>query len=220
MKELDELKLLWVNMDEKLNRNWKLNMKNLQTANLDKVKRGMSRLVWIKGLTMGFYGLSALLFMTYAFSRWGIPHQAVTGIIFGIWSLVIFITSLHELRLITRVNYAEQISVLQKELIHIQLTIIKYLRLAVWVFPLYFGFIILLFDLLFGVDVVEVGSRNWIISNVVISAGIFLPAAIWMRNKLTPKNANKNWMKKLLRGNGSQVSDAVRLLEEINAYQA
>lgn len=219
MTEMEQLKSLWTNIDQKLDRNWELNLQIIEHANLDKARNKMNNLVWIKAITMGFYGLSTILFVSYAVSRWGVPHQSFTGIIFAVWTLIIFITAIHELSLVLSINYSEAIPVVQEKLIKMKLTTIKYLRLGVWVFPLYFGFIILFFDLLFGVDIVAVGDKAWIISNIIFSILVFIPMAVWMHIKLSAKNANKRWMNKVLGGNGNQINDAMNLLEAIDSYK-
>lgn len=219
MTELDQLKSIWTGMEAKLDRNWQLNLHTLQTVNLDKARGKMNKLIWTKVSIMGIAMLFTSMFMAYSIGRWEVTHQAITGIIFGMWTFAILVTSIHELSLVASLDYSQPIPVLQKKLIEIKLLTIRYLRLSVWIFPLYFGFMILLFDLFFGVDIVAVGDVNWIIANLVFSVCIFIPAAIWMYKKLSAKNANKKWMNKLLGGNGSQIMDAVNFLEEIKTYE-
>ena len=37
--------------------------------------------------------------------------------------------------------------------------------------------------------------------------------------KLAPKNADKKWMDRLLRSNGSQITDAIAFLKEIEDFE-
>ncbi len=121
--------------------------------------------------------------------------------------------------MIIQVNYADSLPILQKRLIRARLAIIKYIRLGVWVFPLNFGFIILFFHFLFGVDIVAVGDRTWIIGNIIFNTIVFVPLAIWAHLKLSPKNADKKWMNRQFRGNGSQITDAIKFLDEIEDFE-
>lgn len=156
--------------------------------------------------------------MSYAVFRWSVPYQSLVGFCFALWTAAVFATSIHELSLVLAIDYGDSIPVLQKKLIDLKLTIVKYLRLSVWVFPLYFGFIMLIFDLFFGIDIVAKGDPTWLLANGIFSIVVFIPMAIWMHTKLTTKNVNKPWMQKILGGNGRQVNDALSLLKEIEAY--
>lgn len=217
--ELEQLKTLWQGLDEKLDRNWKLNLELIKQSNLDKARKKMNSLIWLKGLEISFYGAFTAVFVYMTVVNWPSLGLAGTGIVFAIWTLSICIGAVHELVMITEIDYAEPVATLQKKLIRIRLAIIKYLRLAVWILPFYFGFVILFFKVLWNVDIVAVGDPDWIKWNLVIAVVLFLPLAIWMHIKLNPKNANKKWMHSLLRGMGSQINDALHLLDEVENFE-
>lgn len=217
--ELDNLQEIWQGLNQKLDRNWNLNLDIIRESKLDKVRHKMQQLVCIKALALAFYGGFGFFCVSFAATHWGTPHFVVTGIILGIWAFAITATAIHELTLILRLDYNAPVTALQKQLIALRLTIINYLRLAVWIFPLYFCFVILFFYLPFGVDIVAVGSKAWLISNGILSLVVFLPLTIWMHRKLRPENADKKWMQRLLKGNGSQVAEALHFLQEIERFE-
>jgi len=72
---------------------------------------------------------------------------------------------------------------------------------------------------LLGIDIVAIGDQNWIWTNVLLSILVFLPLTIWGHFKLSPKNANTKWMQAFLKGNGSQITDAMIFLEEIKKFE-
>lgn len=217
--ELEQIQSLWSDMNNKLDRNWKLNLELIKRSSLDKAKRKMSSLIWLKGLEIAFYGIFTFVFINMAVTNWASIGIVVTGFVFAIWTLGICAAAIHELVLITGIDYAEPVATLQRKLIRIKLTIIRYLRLAVWILPLNFGFIVLFFKVLWNVDIVAVGDQQWIIWNIVISLILFLPFAVWAHIKLSPGNANKPWMHKLLKGTGSQINEALALLEEVERFE-
>jgi hypothetical protein len=216
---MDDLQKIWAGLDAKLDRNWKLNLELIRQTNLDKVQRKMTNLIWMKGIGLAFYVLSTILFVSFTASNWATSHIAAAGIILSVWTLAGCITFIRELSMISQLDYAAPITTLQKNLNQIKLVIISHLRVAVWIAPLYFVFIIVFFKVLFGIDIVAIGDPNWIWANGLLSVLVFLPAAIWVHIKLSPKNADKKWMNGLLRGNGSQVSDAMGFLTEIERFE-
>ena len=217
--EIAELKSIWNQINEKLDRNWQLNLELIRRTNLDKVRTKMRRQIWFNGLTLTFYLFWALLFIIFVIKNWSVPNVAVSGAILGIWAVAISAASIHELELMASIDYGQPINELQKKLSRIKLLMIRYIRLAVWIFPLYFVFIVLMFWMFWGIDIVAVGDRNWIIGNVIISVVVFLPLAIWAHRKLSAKNAHTKWMNTLLRGNGNQIVEALRLIEEIEEFE-
>ena len=217
--ELAELKSIWNQINEKLDRNWQLNMELIRRTNLNKVKTKMRRQIWINGLTLTFYMFWALLFIIFVIKNWYVPYVALAGAILGVWTLAICAASIHELELITSLDYAQPINELQKKLSRIKLLMIRYLRLGVWIFPLYFVFIVLMFWMFWGIDIITMGDQTWIIGNVIISIIVFLPLSIWAHSKLSAKNAHTKWMNALLRGNGNQIVEALKLIEEIEVFE-
>lgn len=209
----------WALLEAKLERNWRLNIEAIKRVNLDKARNKMKQLMWIKAITIAFYFFFMILFVSFTVTNIESIHLASTGIIFSIWTLAVCITSIHELHLITSIDYSGSIQEMQKRFSHIKLVIIRYLRLGVWVVPLYFGFIILIFKTILGIDIVEVGDPAWITANVIVSIVLFVPFAIWATLKLNPKNAEKKWMNKLLRGNGDQITYALEMIKEVNEFE-
>lgn len=219
MKELENLQNLWASIDQKLDRTWKLNLEVIRQTNLNQVRSKMSSLIWVKGFTLAFYLLFTLLFIGFAAANWPAPNMVVTGILFAAWTLAIAVASVHELSLIRSIDYSEPVTVLQKKLGQLRLTIIRYLRLCVWILPLNFGFIILFFKVLWGVDIVDVGNTAWMIGNITFSLVVFVPLAVWLHRKLSPENAHKPWMNRVLRSNGSQITEALTFLKEIEKFE-
>ncbi|MEQ9440391.1 MAG: hypothetical protein RIG62_15155 [Cyclobacteriaceae bacterium] len=219
MIELENLRTIWTGIDQKLDRNWKLNLKVIRQTNLNQVRRKMTQLIWVKGFTLAFYLLFTLLFAGFAVANWPIPHLVATGALFALWTLAVSVASIHELALVRSLDYAEPVTVLQKKLGQLRLTIISYLRLGVWVLPLNFGFIILFFKVLWGVDIVAVGDPAWMIGNIIFSIVVFVPLSLWLHRKLSPENAYKPWMNRVLGGNGSQITGALAFLKEIEKFE-
>lgn len=219
MITLEDFKKTWTKIDQKLDRNWKLNLEIIRRSNIDKSKSKMKNLVWIKAISLAFCLFFTILFIVFSVSNWGTIHLATAGITLATWTLSICVASIHELGLITQIDYSSSIPELQKRLSRVRLAIIKYIRLGVWIAPLYFAFIILFFKIAWNLDIVAVGDQKWILSNIILSIA-FIPAAIWAHRKLSPKNAEAKWMNNLLQGNGSQITSALALIKEVEEFES
>ncbi len=217
--ELDKLQALWKTLDQKLDRNWQLNLELIRKTNLDKARRKMTGLIRNISLTLVFYALVASWFIHLTIQNWGSPFVAGSFIILAGWSLILCFTAIHELVLITQIDYASPILELQKKLSHIRLVVLRHLRILVWILPFSFVFVILFFKLLFGIDIATNAPLDWIIWNNVICLVLFVPLSLWLYKKLNPKNVDKAWMQKALKGSGSQLTDALELLKEIREFE-
>ncbi|MTI20987.1 hypothetical protein E1176_08130 [Fulvivirga sp. RKSG066] len=218
MMELEEIKSIWQSYEKKLDRNYQLNLELLRRTNLDKAKSKIRKLTWMTGITLAFYVMVTFFFVVFAIGNSSsIPIAASSGLL-ALWTLLISIAAVHELELISRLDYGAPVAELQKRLSHLKLVIIRYMRLAVWIFPLYMVFVVMFFKVIFGVDIVAVADTSWLLWQLPVMF-LFALGALWAHKKLSPKNAEKPWMNKLLSGNGSQITEALIFLKEIDEFE-
>jgi len=214
-----DIQQLWSQLSDKLDRNWKLNLEVIKSTNLGKAKKKMTSLIWILAFTLLFYGAASYLLIKMIVLNWGSTPIVVSGIILAVWTLMICIGTVQELELISRLDYSQPVTVLQKQLGQIRLIIIKYFRLISWILPFSFAFIPPFFMVLFGIDITAEAPINWMVWNVVIVIALFLPITLWINKKLSIKNADKDWMQSVLKGSGSQINEAIVLLQEIEKFE-
>ena len=215
MKDLNNIQQLWSIHEKKLLQQWNINVDLLRKINIDKIERKMNRFIRIKVITLGFYILVAFLFIGFVGSSWPDPYLVISGFLLSLWAFSICYTSMQELKMSLAIDYADTVPGLQKHLLKLRSNIINFLRIVVWVLPLHLAFVIVFFDLVFGIHIVQVGNQTWLITQLLISVIVMIPLAIWLHKKLVPENADKKWMYNLLRGNGSQIIDSIQILEEI-----
>ena len=219
MNNIKELQEIWSSHEVKLQQQWKINLDLLRKINLDKIERKMNRLIWIKAIALGFYMIVAFLLVGFVISVWPEPNLAISGTLIFAWAISVCFTSIQELKMILTINYADAVPDLQSHLLNLRRSIIRFLRIGAWILPLHLAFIVVFFNLIFGINIAEVGNKVWLISQLVISIFIMIPLAVWIHRKLVPENADKKWMYNLLRGNGAQITDSIRLLEEIEDFK-
>jgi hypothetical protein len=216
--ELEQLKQIWTKQEEKIDRNWQLNIEILRNTNLDKAKSKMNNLTWVTAITLSFYLLMALFFLIFTLKNSETLHFALSGGVLTIWSLLISTGAIKQLNLIQKIDYADPIPVLQKKLETLKLIILKYVRLAQWIIPLYLAFVVFWFKILFNFDIIANAGKNWLIVQVIISM-LFIPLSIWIYQKLHPKNISKKWINTIMKGAGSQISDALDFIDHIERFE-
>jgi MFS family permease len=215
MKEEDKFRELWSQHEQQLQQQVSINTDLLRKINMDKVEKKMKSLVRIKAIALSFYILIGFLLIGYIVAKWPQPVFVISGVILAVLAFTIVYTSVKELKLILTIDYSATISQLQKQLLNIRSVVIKYLRKLIWIFPLYMAFVVLFFDLVFGINIIQHGDRIWILMQSVISVFVMIPLVVWMLKKLVPENADKKWMRWILKGNGTQITEALELLREV-----
>ncbi len=219
MSEFAQIMESWHAINQRLDRNWRLNLEVIRKANLDKARKKISSLIWVAGITVAFYLIAGSALMHFAYEHLASPLVAGSAVILTVWCIIVASGAIHELVLLGKIDYNRPILQLQKDLLEIKLTIIRYLRVVVWILPSSFVFIPIFFSVLFGVDITEHAPMDWIIWNLVICIFLFAPASYWLSRKLSPKNVDKKWMNKVLKGSGSQIDDAIVFLREIEEFE-
>ncbi|MEK6481119.1 hypothetical protein WJR50_26490 [Catalinimonas sp. 4WD22] len=218
--ELDEIKSIWSAYDKKLEQSWKLNLSLLRRTNLDKVKSKLRNLVFLHAFTLAFSILQIILLMYFVAVHADELHFLAAGTTLLVWSFMIAYSAADQLSKINEMDYSAPVMEIQKKLISIKLSIIKYLRLSILIIPLYIAHILFWFELLFDVDMYLVANQQWWVGQIIFTLVVMVPLTIWLYKKLSPKNVNKSWMKKLISGSGGkQIGEAFTLLDEIQRFE-
>jgi hypothetical protein len=218
MEDITNIKAIWAKQEEKLERNWKLNLEVLKKVNIASAGLKMKSLIWLNSITLAFYQMTTWYFVYFTVAHWTKQHYAVAGLLLALWSAMISYGAMKQLQLILKIDYAGAVADVQKNLQLVKVSILHYLRLGLMVIPLNMAFIVLFFELIFSIDIMEVADQNWLIWQAIFSAATIIPS-IWIYKKLSPKNMNKKWINWLLQGYGSQVNDAIEFIGEIDNFE-
>jgi hypothetical protein len=160
-----------------------------------------------------------LLFGLYIGSNAPVPQLMISGGVYLILAAIGLIGAVNQLTIVQSIDFSEPIPAILKKLTLLKLNVLRFIRLGVWTVPLYTASIIIMFDLLWGVDIYTVGDKNWWISQIVLSA-LFVPLAFWLYNKLSIKNMNKEYMKNLFNSSGGRkITASVDFLNEIAIFE-
>ncbi|PZR75522.1 MAG: hypothetical protein DLM73_05185 [Chthoniobacterales bacterium] len=217
--ELDELKQTWSDHARKLDRVLSLNLQSLKMAQVDKTESALARFKAFRLFEM-LVGLLILIPLGfYIAHRISIPTLAIPAFIFAASVLVPVIANLRQLILLGQISYADPVTSIQRKLEEIKLHFLRSFRLPVLMLPLYMAYVVLGFNLLFGVDILARGDATFLWVNLAISL-IFLAPAIWVLRNLSFTNIDNPVIRVLVHGNGGkQMIAAFEFLKALQEFE-
>jgi len=217
MKDLS-IQEIWQQNELLLDSTRKLNVSLLKEIKLDKARASLKRLLFLPISTLVFYLLIAsyaLYFVMVHAEKW---YFVFSGAVVVLFSLMLVVTSIQQLKRILSVNYEAPVLQLQRDVVKIKTAVISNFRIGAWLLP--FGPFVGLFVVkaLFGFDLVELINFNMIISFGFVTILLEILSLLLLR-ALRPKNINKKWLNWLLQGSGSQVDEALGFLQQIETFE-
>jgi hypothetical protein len=214
--ELDELKQTWSEHARKLDRILSLNLQGLKTAQLDKTRSALGRFKAFRLREMVVGILLLLLLGSYMADRISVPTLAIPAFIVFASVLLPVIANIRQLILLDRISYADPVTTIQRKLEEIKLHYLRSFLLPVLMLPLYMAYVSVMFNLVFGIDVLAYGKAPFLWANLEVSLIFVVPAA-WVLRNLSFKNTDNPIIRALVHGNGGQ--QMVAALEFLKALQ-
>ena len=215
--ELDELKQTWTEHAQKLDRILSLNLRGLKTAQLDKTKSALGRFKAFR-LFETLVGILILIPLgSYIADRISVPTLAIPALILAASILVPVIANIRQLFLLGRISYADSVTTIQRKLEEIRLHYLRSFWLPVLMLPLYMAYVVVAFNLFFGVDIIAHGDATFLWVNLAVSL-VFVVPAVWVLRNLSFKNTDNSVIRALVHGNGG--TQMIAALEFLNALQA
>ncbi len=215
--QLDEYKRLWTGLENNIERNWQLDLDVLKKLNLGKTRNKIRHLFRVKFIALCFFLVVTSHLLLLIIEDELPPTTIITLSFYTLWTALVSVFLIYELFLLQRVNYTEPLVTLLKRLVLIKLSTIRLLRLGALILPVNTAFLGYYF--VFGRNLLEDllnHGINWLIGVTFASC---LLISIWLYKKFNAKNAGKPWMYQLLRGNGSQIMDAIHYVKEVQSFE-
>lgn len=218
MTDFIKIQETWNRHEKKLDQSLKLNLVLLKKVNLSNARSKLNSLIWQNAATIIFFFTVAMYGIVFAIENNQVLHYLISGLVLAFWAGAFSFGSANQLKKILKLDYSLPILELQKKLIAIKLSILKYLRLIVWTLPFHLAFMIITFKSIYGVDIIAQNSKEWLAWNFALS-GLFLVIAIYFQTKSIEENLNKKWINWLLQGSGSQINEALVFMKEIEEFE-
>jgi hypothetical protein len=214
--ELDELKQTWSEHARKLDRILSLNVQGLKTAQLDRTRSALGRFKAFRLREMIVGILLLLLLGSYIADRISTPTLAIPAFIVFASVLLPVIANIRQLILLERITYADPVTTIQRKLEEIKLHYLRSFLLPVLMLPLYMAYVSVMFNLVFGIDILGYGKAPFLWANLAVSL-IFVVPAVWVLRNLSFKNTDNPVIRAFVHGNGGE--QMVAALEFLKALQ-
>jgi hypothetical protein len=191
---------------------WVLNLRCFEALQTQKAKSKLRSLI-IPEIVVIILGIGWVWFLgimlSYLFSQIIIAISLIAIIVLTIVAIIIYIQNI---AVIAQINYADSITETQRKLAFLQLSIVNSVRIGWLQLPFYTTCFIPTKLIVTG------GIFFWIIQ---ISVTLFFTwLSVFLFRNISLKNADRKWVKNLLRGYGlSRVAKAMDFIKEIEEFK-
>lgn len=217
--ELDELKQTWAEHARKLDRILSLNLQGLKTAQLDKTRSVLERFKAFR-LFETLVGIFFLIPLGFHIAHHiSVPTLVIPAFILAASFLLPVIDNIRQLLLLGKISYADPVTTIQRELEEIKLHFLRSFRMPVLMLPLYMVYIVVGFNLLFGVDILAHSDATFLWVNLLVSL-VFIAPAVWILRNLSFKNTDNAVIRALVHGSGGkQMIAALEFLKSLQEFE-
>jgi hypothetical protein len=215
MIDINNIQNTWSNHEEKLEKSIQLNLEILRKINIKSARSRMTSLILINVSTLVFYQMVMWYFIYFTATHWSEIQFLISGSLLVTWAAVISYGAIKQLKLIHETDYAGPVTIVQKQLQKVKIAIVHFLRMALMILPFHMAFLIVISKIWLNVDLIKVADPVWMIAQTLV---LIIPT-IWIYRNLSPKNVNKKWVNWLLQGNGSQINEAQKFMDEIERFE-
>jgi hypothetical protein len=216
--EINELKDIWQQYDDKLERSLQLNRKCLAMIQAQRTRSKLAPLLRIRLFEILLHSVLVWWlagFLFHHFFEWKFALSALVLIIFYLLALV---TCLKQVIIIKRIDYSDDVITIQSSLVMLETHNADYIRLGFLFMPSYLAYPIIFFKAAGGIDISMVG-QTWWAWQLVFSLLISCPC-IWIYRQLSYKNIHKSWVRKWLNAlSGRKLADVMQFVREMDSIK-
>ena len=174
--ELDELKLAWHSMEQRLERQQALNLQLLTESRVDKAKRHLRWLLLGQCAQLALGALVTVLSARFWIANHEVPALLAAGLAGHAWGVLVICSAVVELLLVTRIQYAQPVVTVQR-----YLAILRRwrTRVAPWL-----GLPFLLACMFGPMLLAALGApvpSGWLAGNLLVGLGLLVGAAWFYR---------------------------------------
>jgi len=216
--DIEKLRNSWQKQEEKLESTRSLNIAVLKELKLENAKSRIKQLLYLPISTLLFFSLVICYATHFTISNFGVWYFTFSGIVMLLFSFAFVFSSVNQLRIILKLDYQQPVTMLQRQLSRLKLSVIYNLKIAAAILP--FSPFVGLFAIkaIFNFDATQVISLQqiWIFAGITVILQIL---TLFFSAKLRSQNKDKNYINWLLQGSGSQIEEAKSFLSEIEDFE-
>ncbi len=217
--ELQEIKAIWRQYDERLDRQVQLNMHLLRKIELDKARSALRKLMVGPILSIVAGALAQVVLGLFIFHHFSLMEYAIPAILIDLFAVFTVVSSAVQLAIIEKIDYGAPIIVIQQNLEKLRMHRIRYttmLRLSgplLWLPVLIVGL-----RSLYDFDFYYYFDHAWIASQIAFGL-IILALGVWLASLYSRRQIRYLWLKNLMDGiAGKNLLAAMASLKEIEDF--
>jgi hypothetical protein len=218
MNNVQDLTQLWATHEKQLQQSVRLNTITLKEIKTHKAQHKMRGYLGLNVFSLLAGALMASSSAYFIFTHLNALHMMLSGTVALLWSLLIFVGAILQLEKLVTLDYTKPVLEVQQKLNTIRLSALYYLRASLMILPFYFAYLLMFFDVVFGIDLYILGDSNWLVSQGVFSLLLGV-LAVYLYRQLSPENINKPLTKWLMQGFGSQAMEAAEELNQLKEFE-
>ncbi len=217
--EMEELLNAWKTYDAKLDHSLSLNRAMLREMKVDKTRSRMQRTLVARGVEAGIFSLLTIALCVFAVNRLPYPEFVLAAGVLLVFYILGFAGSIKQIVMISQIDYAGSVVDIQRKIEQITAHHLQLIRLSMLSLPFYTAYIVIGFELFFGVNIFKQGNHDWWVGQLIFSA-FMIPLALWLYRKIRPDNIHLKWVKNLTTSlGGSSLTKAVQFLHDIEKFE-
>jgi hypothetical protein len=218
MNNIQDITQLWAAQEKQLQQGMRLNTLTLKEIKTHKANHKMRSYLGLNVFSLIVGALMASFSGYFIFTHLNVLHMLLSGSVALLWALLIFVGAILQLEKLYTLDYTRPVIDVQHKLNAIRLSALYFLRISLMILPFYFAYLLIFFDVVFGVDIYILGDTHWLISQAAFSLLLGV-LAVYLFRQLSPENINKPLSKWLMQGFGSQAMEAAEELNQLEEFE-
>ncbi len=212
---IEELKSEWKVQDKKIEKYISLNKKLLTTIQSDK-SRGFMRNFMVRRIFETIvFSIIVILLWFFIVNNPVFSAATISAALLNLFAIIGLIGSIGQIVLITKIDYADSIEVVQKQIFDIRSHALTIAKLVMSSIPFYMAYIFLGANIFFGIDLFLYGGSSFLLAQTIFSVVLIFPT-VWLIRKLDIKNIKTKLDRAIINTiAGEQLQMAADVLVEI-----
>ena len=222
--DLVNLEAAWQSCDARLSKTIRLNLHYIQQLQTEKIRSGINPLFWYRIIELFFHVLAIVLLTIFLVHNLDQTKYAFSAIALLAFYIVASIMCLLQLVIIQRIDYSNDIVLIQGSILKLRTHMINSMRLAVLFIPAFVGFPLVVSktinDLqLYSLHFMDLESQYpgdwWQIQKLCVV--VLTPLCILFYLLVNEKNIHRPWVHKTIRNTaGRRLTKALEALRDLD----
>jgi hypothetical protein len=217
--ELDDLKVAWSQLDERLGRIEAMTTKEYQTGLLDRSRRALGRLGWGQAVQSLLWIGAVAIVAPFWIQHRHVPHLLAAGLVLHAYGVLVICSSVLQLLLIGLAYWTAPVVSLQRRLTELQrLRVISGLAIGLPWWMLWVPATMVGAKRIFDIDLYA-QSPGWINMSLGVGA-VGIAVSIWAARRLAARPPRSRWLRRIVDDvAGAGLSRVTRHLDELAAFE-